>query len=339
MIALPELAIVAEGLTKVFGELVAVDHVSFKVRGGEIFGFLGPNGAGKTTTINMLITLLRPTEGEAWVAGFSVVEEPHEVRKRISVVFQEPALDRHLTGWENLWIHGRMYGMGRSELRERIKEALELVELERWAHVIVKKYSGGMIRRLELARTLLCEPEVLFLDEPTLGLDPHTRARIWDYIERLRRDEGITIFLTTHYMDEADKLCDRLAIIDRGRIIASGTPEDLKRSVGMGIIYMSLAEPMMAKDFASAVLSEEIAREVRVVRGGRLALFVRDAPTVIPRLFGLASKLGLSINEISYRMPTLDDVFLRLTGRGLEEGGRARPLMARRRPPSPGRRW
>ena len=159
-----DVAIEARELTKVFGDLVAVDHISFKVRKGEIFGFLGPNGAGKTTTINMLITLMKPTYGEAWVAGFSVLEEPHEVRKRIGVVFQEPTVDRRLTGWENLWIHGRMYGLGRNELRERIKEALELVELGRWANVIVRKYSGGMIRRLELARTLLYEPEILFLD-------------------------------------------------------------------------------------------------------------------------------------------------------------------------------
>ncbi len=327
----------ARGLTKVFGDLVAVDHVSFQVRRGEIFGFLGPNGAGKTTTINMLITLLRPTEGEAYVAGFSVLEEPHEVRKRIGVVFQEPTLDRHLTGWENLWIHGRMYGIERSELRERIDMALGLVELERWAHVPVRKYSGGMMRRLELARTLLCEPEVLFLDEPTLGLDPQSRAHIWDYIEALRRDKGITIFLTTHYMDEADKLCDRVAIIDHGRIISLGEPEELKRSIGMGVIYVRLTMPERAKELVGALMEEGLAQDFRVARGARVALFVRDAPTFIPRIFDIASKLGVPISEISYHMPTLDDVFLRLTGRGLREAEAGGPWLSRRR--AMARRW
>ena len=328
----------AKGLTKVFGSLVAVDHVSFTVGEGEVFGFLGPNGAGKTTTINMLITLLKPTEGEAWVAGFSVLDEPNEVRKRISVVFQEPALDRHLTGWENLWIHGRMYGIERAELRERIKRALRLVELERWANVVVKKYSGGMIRRLELARTLICDPEVLFLDEPTLGLDPHSRACIWEYIEAMRRDEGITVFLTTHYMDEADRLCDRIAIIDRGRIIACGAPGELKSSIGMGVIYVQLAQPWMASDLVKAVEDEGLAHEVRLARRGCLALFVEDAPTTIPRVFELASRLGLQIREVSYRMPTLDDVFLHLTGRGLREPERGPPPRMRGLGPW-ARRW
>ena len=323
--------IVAEGLTKVFGDLVAVDHVSFRVREGEIFGFLGPNGAGKTTTINMLITLLKPTEGEAWVAGFSVLKEPGEVRKRIGVVFQEPTLDRHLTGWENLWIHGRMYGIDRSELKNRIKRALELVELERWADTVVMNYSGGMMRRLELARTLLCDPEVLFLDEPTLGLDPQTRARIWDYIEALRRDEGITIFITTHYMEEADKLCDRVAIIDHGRIIAIGTPEELKRSLGVGVVYVKLPRAGGASLLAKAVTEAGLADEVRPMKDGQLAIFVEDAPTAIPALFEEAAKLGLTISEVSYRMPTLDDVFLRLTGRGLrdEEAGPLEWMRAR----------
>ncbi len=328
---MPAYAIEAKGLTKVFGDLVAVDHVSFEVREGEIFGFLGPNGAGKTTTINMLITLLRPTEGEAWVAGFSVLEEPHEVRKRIGVVFQDPTVDRRLTGWENLWIHGRLYGIGKSELRERIAEVLRLVELERWAHVVVRRYSGGMVRRLEIARTLLCEPEVLFLDEPTLGLDPQTRAHIWDYIEGLRREKGITIFLTTHYMEEADRLCDRLAIIDHGRIIALGTPSELKSSVGLGVIYVRLREVGLARRLARELLKEGLVEEARPAGRDRVAFFVRDAPKLIPRIFEKASELDLAISEVSYHMPTLDDVFLRLTGRGLrdEEAGMFEALRAR----------
>ena len=330
---MPDPVIEARGLTKVFGDLVAVDHVSFEVREGEIFGFLGPNGAGKTTTINMLITLMRPTEGEAWVAGFSVLEEPQEVRKRIGVVFQEPTVDRYLTGWENLWIHGRMYGIERSELRERIRRALRLVELERWAHVEVRKYSGGMIRRLELARTLLCEPEVLFLDEPTLGLDPQSRAHIWEHIRALRREEGTTIFLTTHYMDEADKLCDRIAIIDHGRIIALGAPEELKRSVGLGVLYVRLREPGEARGLLRAVLDSGLAEEARLLRGGRLAIYAKDVPNLIPKLLALASELGLEVAEVSYRLPTLDDVFLNLTGRALrdEEAGAMELMRARMR--------
>jgi len=316
---LPGPIIEARELTKAFGDLVAVDHVSFEVKKGEIFGFLGPNGAGKTTTINMLITLLKPTEGEAWVAGFSVLEEPHEVRKRIGVVFQDPTVDRRLTGRENLWIHGRMYGISGSELKERIKEALELVELERWADVVVRKYSGGMVRRLEIARTLLCEPEVLFLDEPTLGLDPQTRAHIWDYIEALRREKGITIFLTTHYMEEADRLCDRVAIIDKGRIIALGTPSELKSTVGLGVVYVRLSEVSPVKEFVRAVLNDGLVEEARPAGRNRIAMFVRDAPKFIPRLFEKASELDVTISEITYHMPTLDDVFLRLTGRGLRD--------------------
>jgi len=309
----------AKELTKVFNGLTAVDHVNFKVRKGEIFGFLGPNGAGKTTTISMLITLLKPTYGEAWVAGFNVVEEPHEVRKRIGVVFQDSTVDGRLTGWENLWIHGRMYGMGRDELRERIEWALEFVELQKWADVVVKKYSGGMVRRLEIARALLCQPEVLFLDEPTLGLDPQTRAHIWDYIEELRREESLTVFLTTHYMDEADRLCDRVAVIDHGRIIASGTPEELKRSLGVGVVYLKFANEEDATVFLRTLKETGFVDDVRMIGKGSIAVSTKDAPSVIPMLFREASNLGLAIAEVSYRMPTLDDVFLNLTGRGLRE--------------------
>ena len=334
---MPELAVEARELTKAFGELVAVDHISFSVREGEIFGFLGPNGAGKTTTINMLITLMRPTYGEAWVAGFSVLEEPDEVRKRIGVVFQDPTVDRRLTGWENLWIHGRMYGLGGSELKERIKEALELVELERWAHVVVRKYSGGMIRRLELARTFLCEPEVLFLDEPTLGLDPQTRARIWEYIEILRREHGMTIFLTTHYMEEADRLCDRVAIIDHGHIIALGEPEELKRKVGKGVLFVRLASPPHAGRLVEVLRAKGLADDVKSVGRGRIAIFAQDVPSLIPAVLEEAMRAGVPVAEVSYRLPTLDDVFLSLTGRGLrdaEAGPRERMrahMMARAR--------
>ena len=314
-----EVVIEARELTKVFDGLTAVDHVSFRVRRGEIFGFLGPNGAGKTTTINMLITLMRPTYGEAWVAGFNVVEEPHEVRKRIGVVFQDSTVDGRLTGRENLWIHGRMYGIDRDELRKRIEWALEFVELQKWGDVVVKKYSGGMVRRLEIARALLCQPEVLFLDEPTLGLDPQTRAHIWDYVEELRREESLTVFLTTHYMDEADRLCDRVAIIDHGRIIATGTPEELKRSLGVGVVYLKFTNEEDATIFLRALKETGFTDDIRPIGRGSIAVSTKDAPSVIPTLFREASKLGLAIAEVSYRMPTLDDVFLNLTGRGLRE--------------------
>ena len=314
-----EVIIEAKELTKVFNGLTAVDHVNFKVQRGEIFGFLGPNGAGKTTTINMLITLMKPTYGEAWVAGFNVVEEPHEVRKRVGIVFQDSTVDGRLTGWENLWIHGRMYGMGRDELRERIEWALEFVELQKWGDVVVKKYSGGMVRRLEIARALLCQPEVLFLDEPTLGLDPQTRAHIWDYVEELRREESLTVFLTTHYMDEADRLCDRVAIIDRGRIIASGTPEELKRSLGVGVVYLKFVNEEDATVFLRTLKETGFVDDVRMIGKESIAVSTKDAPSVIPTLFREASNLGLAVAEVSYRMPTLDDVFLNLTGRGLRE--------------------
>ncbi|PNV77410.1 MAG: ABC transporter ATP-binding protein, partial [Thermoproteota archaeon] len=213
-------AISVRNLVKKFGSLTAVDGISFDVEKGEIFGFLGPNGAGKTTTINILVTLMRPTSGEAYVAGYNVVEEPVKVRERIGIVFQDPSVDRNLTGWENLYIHGLVYGLRGEELRRRVEESLEFAELTKFKDVEVKNYSGGMIRRLEIARGLMHKPEILFLDEPTIGLDPQTRAKIWEYVEKLRDEEGVTVFLTTHYIEEAERLCDRVAIIDHGRIVA-----------------------------------------------------------------------------------------------------------------------
>ncbi len=319
-----EYAVVAEGLVKKFGDVTAVAGVTFKVRYGEIFGFLGPNGAGKTTTIHMLATLLRPTAGDAWVAGHHVVKEPGAVRRSIGVVFQDPSLDSELTAYENMLIHGKIYGMGGEELRYRIEEMLRFVELYEHRNRLVKYFSGGMRRRLEIARALLHEPKVLFLDEPTLGLDPQTRAHIWEYIRRLRDREGVTIFLTTHYMDEAEELCDRLAIIDHGRIIAEGTPDQLKRLVGSDVIYLRVRAVNGAPNPCDALNAPPV-MECKPVKEGMVALKVSDATQAIPVILERAGAVGLKVAEVSYRKPTLNDVFLHLTGREIreEEGSEA----------------
>ncbi len=309
----------SEGLTKRFGEVLAVDNVTFQVKEGEIFGFLGPNGAGKTTTINMLITLIKPTKGTARVAGYDVIKEPSEVRKKIGVVFQDPTLDRRLTGWENLYIHGRLYGISSKELKSKIKELIEFVELKGWENKIVQQYSGGMIRRLEIARALLYNPEVLFLDEPTLGLDPQSRARVWDYIKQIKKEEGMTIFLTTHYMEEAEKLCDRVAIIDHGRIIALGTVEELKSIVGNEIIYLNAILNGHGKDFIERIRALDSIQELKVLKDGVISLSVNKAPEAIPVVLQEAQKLGIEIKEVRYLRPSLEDVFLQLTGKGLRD--------------------
>lgn len=229
-------------LTKKFNDFTAVDHISFSVREGEIFGFLGPNGAGKTTTIKMLTTLLYPTEGSAELSGFDVIKKRDKVRKHIGVVFQEPALDTELTGRENLDFHARIYGLDKDNRKKRAAEVLKLVDLEGKKDVLVKKYSGGMKRRLEIARGLMHYPTVLFLDEPTLGLDTQTRRAIWEYIKKMNKEEKTTIFLTTHYMDEADYLCDRVGIIDHGKILVIDSTTSLKNAVGNDVITLSCSD-------------------------------------------------------------------------------------------------
>jgi len=231
-----------DDLTKKFGDLTAVDNISFSVKKGEIFGFLGPNGAGKTTTIKMLTTLLHPTNGSAKISDFDIAKDRDKVRKNIGIVFQEPALDTELTGRENLDYHARMYGIDRNERKTRIEDVLHLVDLEDKKDVFVKNYSGGMKRRLEIARGLMHYPNVLFLDEPTLGLDAQTRRAIWEYIKKMNKKEGTTIFLTTHYMDEADYLCDRVGIIDHGKILVIDSTENLKNSVGNDVITLSCSD-------------------------------------------------------------------------------------------------
>ncbi len=311
-------AIEAIDLRKKYGDFEALRGVTFRVNWGEIFGFLGPNGAGKTTTIMILTTLLEPTSGTARVAGYDVVKEKKKVRENIGVVFQDPALDSYLTAYENLYIHGKLYGIKGEELKRRIEEALKFVDLWEYRNKIVRHLSGGMRRRLEIARAMIHEPKILFMDEPTVGLDPHSRAKIWDYIRMINKEKGITIFLTTHYMDEADELCERIAIIDRGKIIAEGTPEELKKMVGNQLIIVRTEK--------DAPCPEGYKCEKK---GGRLLISVKDAAKELPKIISFLEPYG--ILELDVKKPTLNDVFLALTGRELreEEGDYAKYIIRR----------
>ena len=304
-----------ENLTKKFNAFTAVDGISFSVKKGEVFGFLGPNGAGKTTTIKMLTTLLNPTSGSAEIAGFDIVRNRNDVRQEIGVVFQEPALDDILTGEENLEYHARLYGINRETRKRRIQDVLKLVDLEDKKDIQVKKYSGGMKRRLEIARGLMHAPVVLFLDEPTLGLDARSRRAIWTYIQELKKREGTTIFLTTHYMEEADALCDRVGIIDRGRILVMDTIKDLKNSVGNDVITLSCTN----MDKLSKRLEEENWINGIKIYDSFLTLGVEKGEEKIPIIIELARSLEIKIKSISVRKPTLDDVFLLYTGRKIQE--------------------
>jgi ABC-2 type transport system ATP-binding protein len=320
-------AIRVENLTKRFNGLVAVDHISFSVAEGELFGLLGPNGAGKTTTINMLSTLLRPTSGHGSVGGFDIASERNHVRSSIGVVFQEPALDVKLTGRENLEFHAMMYGIDKLERRRRIEEVLNLVELAEKARVLVEHYSGGMKRRLEIARGLIQRPKVLFLDEPTLGLDAQTRRTIWDYIKKLNRESRVTIILTTHYMEEADYLCERIAIMDRGAFVALDSPTRLKDLLGGDVVCMELeGDP---EPFVKAIGARDWVKEHSLI-GPVLNLTMEKGERRIPELILAAREHGISVTCISLRKPSLEDVFLHFTGRmirdqeaGAEERNRA----------------
>ncbi|MCJ7455794.1 ATP-binding cassette domain-containing protein [Candidatus Bathyarchaeota archaeon] len=303
------------GLTKRFGELQAVDHIDLLIREGEVFGLLGPNGAGKTTTLSMLATLLKPTEGTAKVDGHDVLTEPAAVRKSIGIVFQEPSSDDILTGRENLYLHALMYGVDRRIREQRFREVLKLVDLEDRADDQVKKYSGGMRRRLELARGLLHKPKILFLDEPTLGLDPQAREHIWQYIRRLVDLEHVTVILTTHYMEEAERLCDRVAIIDDGRIIALDTPERLKHIIGGDIIRLRIQNPQLGR-------IKELGYVVKIDQAGDLVtLTVKDSGVHLQEILSLVG----DVKSVELRTPTLNDVFLHFTGHEIRgdnaEGG------------------
>ena len=314
-------AIEVENLVKKYGDFEAVKGISFKVNKGEIFAFLGPNGAGKTTTVHVLTTLLRLTSGKATVAGHDVVKKPMEVRKRIGIVFQDPSLDRELTAYENMYIHGRIYGLTGNKLEEKIERLLKFVELWEFRDKPVKTFSGGMQRRLEIARSLLHEPEILFLDEPTIGLDPQTRAHIWDYIKAMKEEHNMTIFLTTHYMDEAEQLADRIAIIDHGKIIAEGTANELKKLVGNDVVYLKLEAPEEVK-----CLKAEFIKGCKILADGKVQLEVENAAEALPKLFTLVQHLGVKILEVTYHRPTLNDVFLHLTGREIREESGENPF-------------
>ncbi|OPY18531.1 MAG: Trehalose/maltose import ATP-binding protein MalK [Methanomethylovorans sp. PtaU1.Bin073] len=308
-------AIEVEKLTKEFNGFVAVDHISFSIKSGEAFGLLGPNGAGKTTTMSMLSTMLKPTSGKASVNGFDILKKEDDVRKSIGIVFQDQSLDEELTAYENMDFHGRLYRIPKDLREERIKELMKLVELDDKKDNIVKTYSGGMRRRLEIARGLLHEPRVLFLDEPTLGLDPQTRNHLWSYIDKLNKEKGITIILTTHYMEEADKLCDRIAIIDMGKIIALDTSERLKESIGGDVIEIISSE---REKLHSMIKTFSWVKHVDV-HNGSVTINLQNAEKHVAEIVNLASENGIEIESISIHKPTLEDVFLYYTGRTMRE--------------------
>ncbi len=317
MIASSTPAIEVEDLVKSYGDVDAVRGVSFTVPPGEVFGFLGPNGAGKSTTINVLCTLARPTSGAARVSGFDVVSQRDDVRRHLGLVFQDPTLDVQLTAAQNLRMHAELYGIDADVIPARMDQMLQMVDLADRRDQRVITFSGGMKRRLEIARGLMHSPRVLFLDEPTIGLDPQTRSSIWRYIRALQEKEGTTIFMTTHYMDEAE-FCDRIAIMDRGEIVVLDTPEALKASVGADRVVLGTADD----DAALAALRDRFGIEASVAEGA-VTFHVENGEAFVPRLF---AELDVAITSIAVSRPTLDDVFMRYTGstiRDAETGSRA----------------
>ncbi len=311
-------AIETERISRSFEDVVAVNNISFQVKPGELFGLLGPNGAGKTTLINMLSTMMDPSGGSAKVWGYDVKKDSSRVRQNIGVVFQDTTLDDRLTGRENLDLHGRLYGMEKKSRKKRIDEVLSLVELSDRADAIVRTYSGGMMRRLEIARGLMHHPHVLFLDEPTVGLDPQTRNHIWEYIKTLNREEGVTIVLTTHYMEEADHLCGRIAIIDHGEIVALDTPYALKEMLGGDVIMLELEKPENIPVLCDIYKKNGCAYIVSR-KNDDIFITVKEGERHIPHVLELASRAAIPIQSVSLRKPTLDDVFLHFTGRAIRE--------------------
>ncbi|MCW4045729.1 MAG: ATP-binding cassette domain-containing protein [Candidatus Bathyarchaeota archaeon] len=306
----------AEGLTKIFNHnLVAVDHVNFSVKQGEIFGFLGPNGAGKTTTINMLITVLKPTEGRASILGYDIAKQNNDVRNAIGVVPQEYTADEDLTGYENILLCADLYGIPREVSKKRADELLALVELTAFKDKKVQTYSGGMRRRLELACGLVNRPKVLFLDEPTLGLDVQTRAATWNYVRMLKKEFGMTLFLTTHYLEEADALCDRIAIIDHGKIVVVGTPDELKESLGGDIITLSIKQDV---DITGLVKKIERVKEVKK-ENGMYVVKSESGEVTAPLIIEALRKEGHVVTKLSLTKPTLNEVYLQYTGKSMRD--------------------
>ncbi len=305
-----KIAIKVKNLVKRYNHILAVNDISFEVEEGTIFGFLGPNGAGKTTTISILCTLLSATSGNAYISGYDCMKSPSEVRKSIGIVFQDSTLDKDLTAFENLVFHAYLYNVPKSEIKNRVESVLHFVNLYERKDELVKKYSGGMKRRLEVARGLIHNPRVLFLDEPTLGLDPQSRASLWEFITRLPGEHNVTIFMTTHYMDEAE-VCDKIAIIDNGKIIASGSPEELKKIVGGDVISITTKDNPYARKHIENSLKLEV-----LEKNNELYMTCNHGETCIPDLI---RSLGDKVLSVKIQRPTLNDVFLKLTGKTIRE--------------------
>ena len=305
-------------LSKLFGTVNAVNDISFAVESGEIFGFLGPNGAGKSTTIMILTTLLKPTSGKALVSGFDVKTQAKQVRQSIGYVQQESTVDEYLTGRENLLLQARINHIQKDQINKRIDEVLELIELSDKQNDPVVTYSGGMRKRLDIAGGLLHRPKVLFLDEPTVGLDIQTRRKIWEYIKKIHKEFEMTIFLTTHYMEEADQLCDRIGIIDHGKIQVIDSPENMKNAMGNEIISLTF-ENGNSDDFLSQLHQIDLIKKINK-DNNKLTIFASKGTEVIPKIFQISSNLQIKIISISLTQPTLDDVFISYTGREIRDG-------------------
>jgi len=320
-------SIETKSLSKSFGDLKAVDDISFNVESGEIFGFLGPNGAGKTTTMMILTTLLKPTSGHGLVSGFDVRTHPKQVRESIGYVQQEITVDEYLTGRENLLLQARLNHIPKDQIENRIDEILELIELSDKQNQAVVTYSGGMRKRLDIAGGLLHRPKVLFLDEPTVGLDIQTRRKIWEYIKKIHKEFDMTIFLTTHYMEEADQLCDRIGIIDGGKIQVIDSPQNLKSAMGKEVISLTIENGDAEKAFLSELGKIELINKINHDQN-KITLFASKGTEVIPKIFQISSDLKVKINSISLTQPTLDDVFISYTGHEIrdDDGGFNRKL-------------
>ncbi len=311
-------SIETKSLTKSFGDVTAVNDISFSVKKGEIFGFLGPNGAGKSTTIMILTTLLKPTSGQALISGFDVMTNAKQVRQTIGYVQQETTVDEYLTGRENLLLQAKLNHIPKNEVDKRIDEVLELIELSEKQDKSVGTYSGGMRKRLDIAGGLLHRPKVLFLDEPTVGLDIQTRRKIWKYIKKIHDEFDMTIFLTTHYMEEADQLCDRIGIIDGGKIQVIDSPKNMKKAMGNEVISIILEEGENRDSFLSELKKIEFVNKINK-DGSKLTLFASNGTEVIPKIFQISSKLNIKITSISLTQPTLDDVFISYTGHEIRD--------------------
>ncbi|MDX1441396.1 MAG: ATP-binding cassette domain-containing protein [Nitrosopumilaceae archaeon] len=314
-------SIETRSLSKSFGDLKAVNDISFSVKDGEIFGFLGPNGAGKSTTMMILTTLLKPTSGQALVSGFDVRENPKEVRQRIGYVQQETTVDEYLTGRENLVLQARLNHIPKNHIDKNIDEVLDLIELSDKQNEPVVNYSGGMRKRLDIAGGLLHRPKVLFLDEPTVGLDIQTRRKIWEYIKKIHKEFDMTIFLTTHYMEEADQLCDRIGIIDEGKIQVIDSPENMKNAMGKEVISLKIEDGVAKVHFIEELEKIELVNKINK-DDEKIVLFASKGTEVIPKIFQIASTMKIKITSISLTSPTLDDVFISYTGHEIrDEGG------------------